>query len=217
MTERGSGEPRGGQSAYDRLLGAIEEGELPPGSRLREAELAERFAISRTPVREALARLEAQGLVRHEPHRGASVARLDYAQVTELYDLREVLEGTAARLAAVHASAIEVEILEEMVERDRGLIGDAAALARTNRLFHRQIHACAHNRFLQGTLETMRLSLVLLSGTTLAQGERAAAAIDEHAAIVARIRAHDGDGAEAAARTHIRAAFKARIRLHQEM
>ncbi len=53
MTERGSGEPRGGQNAYDRLLGAIEEGELPPGSRLREAELAERFAISRTPVREA--------------------------------------------------------------------------------------------------------------------------------------------------------------------
>ncbi len=57
--------------------------------------------------------------MRHEPHRGASVARLDYAQVTELYDLREVLEGTAARLAAIHASAIEVEILEEMVERDR--------------------------------------------------------------------------------------------------
>src|SRR5947208_165073 len=72
-----------GAGAYERLLRAIEEGELAPGSRLREAELAERFQISRTPVREALGRLEAQGLVAHEPHRGASVAQLDYGQVSE--------------------------------------------------------------------------------------------------------------------------------------
>ena len=155
-----------GAGAYERLLQAIEEGELAPGSRLREADLAERFQISRTPVREALGRLEAQGLVAHEPHRGASVARLDYGQVSELYDLREVLEGTAARLAAIHASAVETEILEEMVARDRTLLRDAPALARTNRLFHRQIHGAARNRFLQGTLETMRLSLVLLPGAT---------------------------------------------------
>ena len=206
-----------GTGAYERLLRAIEEGELVPGSRLREAELAERFQISRTPVREALGRLEAQGLVAHEPHRGASVAQLDYGQVSELYDMREVLEGTAARLAAVHASVVETEILEEMVARDRALLGDAPALARTNRLFHRQIHGAARNRFLQGTLETMRLSLVLLPGaTTLSAPDRAAESLAEHTAIVAAIRAHDGDAAEAAARAHIRAAFKARIRIWQE-
>ncbi|CAM3211019.1 MULTISPECIES: GntR family transcriptional regulator [Methylobacterium] len=205
-----------GAAAYERLLQAIEEGELAPGSRLREAELAERFAISRTPVREALGRLEAQGLVAHEPHRGASVAQLDYSQVSELYDMREVLEGTAARLAAIHASAVETELLDEMIVRDRALAGDGAALARTNRLFHRQIHAAARNRFLQGTLETMRLSLVLLPGsTTLSAPERAGESLDEHAAIIAAIRAHDGDRAEAAARAHIRAAFKARIRIWQ--
>ena len=206
-----------GTGAYERLLRAIEEGELVPGSRLREAELAERFQISRTPVREALGRLEAQGLVAHEPHRGASVAQLDYGQVSELYDMREVLEGTAARLAAVHASVVETEILEEMVARDRALLGDAPALARTNRLFHRQIHGAARNRFLQGTLETMRLSLVLLPGaTTLSAPDRAAESLAEHTAIVAAIRAHDGDAAEAAARAHLRAAFKARIRIWQE-
>jgi DNA-binding GntR family transcriptional regulator len=206
-----------GAGAYERLLRAIEEGELAPGRRLREAVLAERFQISRTPVREALGRLEAQGLVAHEPHRGASVAQLDYGQVSELYDLREVLEGTAARLAAIHASAVETEILEEMVVRDRTLLGDAPALARTNRLFHRQIHGAARNRFLQSTLETMRLSLVLLPGaTTLAAPDRASESLAEHAAIVAAIRAHDGDAAEAAARAHIRAAFKARIRIWQE-
>ncbi|GJE37180.1 GntR family transcriptional regulator [Methylobacterium persicinum] len=204
--------------AYERLLRAIEEGEIPPGSRLREAELAERFAMSRTPVREALGRLETQGLVVHEPHRGASVAQLDYGQVSELYDLREVLEGTAARLAAIYASEVEVEVLEEMVARDRPHVGDAILLARTNRQFHRQIHACARNRFLQGMLETMRLSLVLLPGTTtLAAPERAREALDEHQRIVAGIRAHDGDAAEAAARGHIRAAFKARIMMLQEV
>ncbi|ACL61183.1 GntR family transcriptional regulator [Methylobacterium nodulans] len=203
-------------SAYEMLLRAIEDGELPPGSRLREAELAERFSISRTPVREALGRLEAQGLVVHEPHRGASVAQLDYAQVTELYDLREVLEGMAARLAAIHASDIEIDLLEEMVVRDREMADTAADLARTNRLFHRQIHACTRNRFLQAMLENMRLSLVLLAGTTLAVPGRAAQSIEEHQQIVDRIRAHDRDGAEAAARAHIRAAFKARIRLYQD-
>lgn len=207
-----------GTGAYERLLRAIEEGEIPPGSRLREAELAERFAISRTPVREALGRLETQGLVVHEPHRGASVAQLDYGQISELYDLREVLEGTAARLAAIHASEVEVEVLEEMVTRDRGHVADGTLMARSNRQFHRQIHACARNRFLQSMLETMRLSLVLLPGaTTLAAPGRAGEALDEHQRIVAGIRAHDGDAAEAAARAHIRAAFKARIMMLQEV
>ena len=208
---------RNGANAYELLLRAIEDGELQPGSRLRETELAERFAISsRTPVRAALARLEAQGLVTHEAHRGASVTKLPYAQVTELYDLREVLEGTAARLAAIHASNSEVEVLEEMVARDRLLTGDPKALARMNRMFHRQIHSCARNRFLQSTLENMRLSLVLLAGTTLGFAGRSHDAVDEHATIVACIKANDRDGAEAAARAHIRAAFKVRVRMYQD-
>ena len=101
--------------AYERLLNAIDSGELAPGSRLLEAQLAERLGVSRTPVREALRRLEAQGLVTHEPHRGVVVAELDYDQLGELYAVREVLEGTAARLAARHASPEEVEVLREMV------------------------------------------------------------------------------------------------------
>ena len=115
------------------------------------------------------------------------------------------------------SKVVAERVVEEMVARDRTLLGDAPALARTNRLFHRQIHGAARNRFLQSTLETMRLSLVLLPGaTTLAAPDRAAESLTEHAAIVAAIRAHDADGAEAAARAHIRAAFKARIRIWQE-
>jgi len=202
-----------GTEAYDLLLEAIDSGALPAGTRLREAELAERFRISRTPVREALKRLEAQGLVLHEPHHGAVVASLDYGQMAELYHMREVLEGAAAGLAATHSTATEVEILREMVERDRGLLADPAALAATNRAFHRQVRLSSRNRFLNATLENMRMSLALLAGTTLAVPERGGASVEEHAAIVAAIEARDAGAAEAAARRHIRNAFRARIRL----
>ncbi|MBP0491713.1 GntR family transcriptional regulator [Roseomonas sp. SG15] len=202
-----------GAGAYELLLEAMEAGALPAGTRLREAELAERFGISRTPVREALKRLEAQGLVLHEPHHGAVVASLDYGQMTELYHMREVLEGTAAGLAATHATGTEMEILREMVERDRGLLEDPAALAATNRAFHRQIRLSARNRFLNTSLETMRISLALLARTTLAAPRRGAESVEEHAAIVDAIEARDAARAEEAARRHMRNAFKARIRL----
>jgi DNA-binding GntR family transcriptional regulator len=199
--------------AYELLLAEIESGGLPPGSRLREAALAERFRISRTPVREALKILEARGLVAHEPHHGAVVASLDYSQIAELYFMREVLEGNAARLAAIHASPTEVEVLRAMVARDRPLVGDPRALAATNRLFHQQVRDSARNRFLTATLENLRISLALLPGTTLAAPQRGAHSLAEHEAIVAAIAAGDADAAEAAARLHIRNAFRARIEL----
>nr|WP_282572012.1 GntR family transcriptional regulator [Roseomonas acroporae] len=195
------------------LLAAIDEGTLPAGTRLREEDLAERFRISRTPIREALRRLETIGLVTHEPHHGAVVATLDHGRTVELYHMREVLEGTAAQLAAIHATPAEVEILHEMVERDRALVEDPPALAASNRRFHRQLHLAARNRYLDVMLENLRLSLALLRGTTLARPMRGLASVEEHAAIVAAIDARDPAGAETAARRHIHNAFKARIQL----
>lgn len=197
--------------AYDRLLCEIEEGGLPPGTRLREAELAERLAISRTPVREALKRLELQGLVAHEPHHGAVVASLEYGQVAELYLLREVLEGTAARLAAQHATAVEIDVLQDMIARDRRLVAQPRTLAQTNRRFHQQIRDTARNRYLGIALENLRLSLALLAGTTLGTPGRAEQSVAEHAGIVACIAARDCGGAEAAARRHILNAFRTRV------
>ncbi|WP_267354262.1 MULTISPECIES: GntR family transcriptional regulator [unclassified Methylobacterium] len=203
-------------SAYDLLLAELEDGALPPGTRLREADLAERLQISRTPVREALKRLEQQGLIVHEPHRGAIIATLDYTQVAELYLLREVLEGTAARLAAQHATDVEISVLADMVERDRAIATQPRDLAHTNRQFHQQLRNVARNRFLDQTLEGLRLSLALLANTTLAAPGRGPTSVEEHAAIVARITARDPDGAEAAARQHILNAFRTRIKVHQQ-
>jgi DNA-binding GntR family transcriptional regulator len=198
---------------YSRLLVAIDAGDYPPGARLIETELAERFGVSRTPVRQALSRLEAQGIAARDARGGLAIAALDYDQLGELYEEREMAEALAARLAARHASPTEIGLLHELVEADRAGAGDAVTLARSNKVFHRQLHRASHNRYLIQTLEGMGRSLALLSGTSLAAPGRGAESIDEHAAIVAAIAARDEDAAEAAARRHIVKALRTRLLL----
>ena len=107
-----------------------------------------RLSISRTPVREAIRRLEADGLVTHEPRVGAVMRTLDYAEVMELYEMRTVLEGTAARMAARSAGAVEIAELAalnaEMAARPRR----PARLAALNRRFHLTLIDAARNRYL---------------------------------------------------------------------
>ncbi|MEM6973751.1 MAG: GntR family transcriptional regulator [Pseudomonadota bacterium] len=201
---------------YARLIAAIDHGVLPPGTRLIETDLAERFGVSRTPVRQALNRLEAHGLAARDARGGLMVARLDYDQLSELYAVREWAEGLAARLAARHAAPAEISILQSMVTDDRARADDAEALARSNRSFHLQIHRASHNRYLQQMLQTMRRSLLLLSGTTLAAPGRGPTSIDEHAQIVAAIARRDEDDAEAAARRHIVNALTTRLALESQ-
>src|SRR6056297_3323455 len=111
-----------GDVAYQRLLDELRTGALLPGSRLFETELAQRLQVSRTPVREAIRRLEADGLVSHLPRVGATVRSLDHSEIMELYEMRLVLEGTAARLAARSATEVEFDELDaindEMVQAD---------------------------------------------------------------------------------------------------
>jgi DNA-binding GntR family transcriptional regulator len=201
---------------YSRLLEAIDSGVYRPGARLIETELADRLEVSRTPVRQALSRLEAEGIAARDERGGLVVASLDYDQLGELYEVREMAEALAAKLAARHASPAEIDILNELVEADRARLDDAAALALSNRAFHQQLHRASHNRYLIRTLDAMRRSLALLSGTTLASPGRGAASVDEHAAIVAAIAARDEDAAETAARSHIVNALRTRLRIEAD-
>jgi DNA-binding GntR family transcriptional regulator len=203
----------GDDDPYTRLLDAIDRGDYPPGARLIETDLASRFGVSRTPVRQALGRLEAQGIAARDQRGGLVVATLDYDQLGELYEVREMAEALAARLAARHASPVEIGILSGLVEADRARGDDPAELARSNKLFHAQLHRASHNRYLVQTLATIRRSLSLLSGTTLASPGRGAESVEEHAAIVAAIAARDEDAAEAAARRHIVNALRTRLLL----
>jgi DNA-binding GntR family transcriptional regulator len=206
------GLPRG-EHAYRRIRSAIQAGELKPGERLREMELAESIGLSRTPVREALARLESEGLVTHDANRGIMVAELDYSMVTELYYMREVLEGTAARLAARHASEVEMSILEDLCRQYEAATqtGDEATLAASNRRFHDTLYRCSHNRYLGNMLTVLHDALSLLGSTTLRSKERAAETLAEHRAVVDAVKARDADAADLALRNHIRAAQKVRM------
>lgn len=200
------------KDAYTLILEAIDAGTYIPGARMVESELAERFGMSRTPIREALQRLETQRLLTREG-RSLIVASLDHNQLAELYAVRAELEGLAARLAAQHAAPEEVRVLREMVEEDRAKLGDPQALARTNRRFHKQIHLASHNRYLVQQLDLVHRTMALLATTSLAVEGRSATAAAEHDAIVKAIEARDGDAADAALRAHISRAFETRLRL----
>ena len=199
-----------GLEAYSRIRAAIRGGSLTPGERLTETDLAARFGVSRTPVRQAIARLEAEGLLTHEARRGLTVTRPDHQQVVELYVMREVLEGAAARLAAQHASETEIAAMTEIVEREPTVFADAAALATENQRLHGLLYLAAHNRYLLRSLEQLGATMSLLPSLLTRDG-RAEQAHAEHRAILQAIRVRDGDAAEAAARTHARAAQKHRL------
>ncbi|WP_417603200.1 GntR family transcriptional regulator [Primorskyibacter flagellatus] len=199
------------KDAYSLILDAIDVGVFRPGDRLVESDLADRFGVSRTPIREALQRLETQSLLARDG-RSLIVASLDHNQMAELYVVRTELEGLAARLAARHATEEEVQVLRDMVIEDRALLSDPAALARTNRRFHKQIHLTSHNRYLVQQLDLVYRSMALMATTSLAAQGRGANALEEHLAIVDAIARRDEDAAYAALRDHISAAFVTRLK-----
>jgi len=176
-----------------------------------ESELAERFGVSRTPIREALQRLETQSLLTRDG-RSLIVASLDHNQMAELYVVRTELEGLAARLAAQHASVEEINVLQQMIDADRERVSDATALARSNKRFHKQLHLASHNRFLVQQLDLVYRSMALLATTSLAVEGRGPVALDEHQAIVSAIADRDGLAAYEAVKRHLSEAFVTRLK-----
>lgn len=209
-----TGAPQG-NVAYQRLLEEVREGRLNPGDRLRETELAERLGVSRTPIREAIRQLEADGIVTHLPRQGATVRSLDYAEVMELYEMRAVLEGTAARLAARAASDIEVEELLAM-NAELARLGASPEAVALNRQFHGALLDAAKNRFLARSMASLHKALLILGPTTLTEVDRARNAVAEHQSVLEAIRARDGAVAEAAMRAHIEMAQRVRVRALRE-
>ena len=199
------------KDAHALILDAIDQGIYRPGDRLVESELADRFGVSCTPIREALQRLETQRLLTRDG-RSLIVASLDHAQMAELYAVRQELEALAARLAAQHAAVEEIQVLREMVEADRALLSDPQALARANRRFHYQIHLASHNRYLVQQLDLVYRYMALMARTSLAAKGRGEKALAEHSEIVEAIAARDGERAARALRDHLSIAFVVRLK-----
>ncbi|MGH6859793.1 MAG: GntR family transcriptional regulator [Phyllobacterium sp.] len=201
---------------YRILLDAIKNGEIKPGDRITEEEIAHKLSVSRTPVRAALQSLQARRLIENAPGRGLMVAELDTQQVLELYSMRAVLEGAAARFAAQHASESEIAYLQQLVKEFAESSDTPHTLANLNVRFHRTIYAASRNRYVQEALNNFEDALSLLQSTTFSLPERHKAAYLEHNEIIRAIANHDSDKAEAAARHHIGEAQKARVRMMLE-
>lgn len=211
--EAAGGKGSRGPKAYQLLRDAIATSRLKPGDRVLESELATMFHMSRTPIREAIAALEADGLVSMDGARGRVVTKLDYQSVMELYAVREVLESTAAGLAARNASEMEVIALRDMLELEERILDDAGKLTDHNRRFHEAIYYCSHNRYILKMLEYIQTGMLLMQPAGRTGKERRETALVEHRAIVEAIARHDATGAEAAIRHHVRKAQQTRIKM----
>lgn len=201
-----------GQQAYARLRRAIILGEIRPNERLVESELAEVMKVSRTPIREGLQRLAAEGLIK-SVRRGWVVRELDPEEIREIYEIREALEGFAARLAAAKATDAQLRKLERMVELRAGTPpADKSQLVLSNDLFHSTIFKAAGNTRLQHEILRASEYYFNLKVATLYTEEEKAATAVQHIEMVRALRNRDGDEAERISRMHIREALTAILR-----
>lgn len=189
----------------DRLRDDILEGTFPPGERLIELQLAERYRVGRAAIRAALVELDAEGLVQREANRGAAVRRISVAEAVEITQARAVLEGLIARLAAERASERERDDLRELfadmtqsVEED-----DKLAYSKLNRELHGALRRIARHRVADDLVANLRnraahhqFRLALMPG-------RAAESLVQHGAIVEAVTAGDGPAAEEAMHAHL--------------
>lgn len=190
---------------YENLRRALLEGRYAPGDRLVERKLAAELGVSRTPVREALRALEQEGLVYHMPHSGAVVARLDSQEVQEIYRIRAVLEGLAARMAAERISPGRLKQLEALLEQIEALAdrGDTCQLESVHREFNHVIYKAAESPRLYDMVTSLADHIDLCVRVGYAHPGRLAEATDEHRRLVAAIRLRDGDLAEHVAREYV--------------
>jgi DNA-binding GntR family transcriptional regulator len=193
------------QQLRDTLEDDIVNGRLKPGARLDEGGLAERFRVSRTPIREALQQLAATGLVQTLPKRGTFVAEIGIPELIEMFEVMAELEGMCGRLAARRISKTECDGLLASLQacRDAAAEGDADAYYYENERFHNAIYWASHNQFLAQTTRQLHLRLKPYRRLQLRVRNRVAASVQEHAAIVDAIIAGDPEQAQKALQEHV--------------
>lgn len=204
------------ENAYRAIREGIIDGSYPQGSHLTAQQLAEANGLSRTPVREAMRRLDAEGLISLIPNRGAFVARWTRDEIEQIYELRVLLEAFAAQAAAERSTDVQIEALralaDQMVTAVSAKTIDHAAIAEINGQFHRAVlEACGNARLreLLGSLTEMPLVLSTFRNYTRDELRRSAA---QHNELVDAIAAHDTAWASAVMTAHIRSARRTLVR-----
>jgi DNA-binding GntR family transcriptional regulator len=204
-----------GDFAYRIMREAIRSGKFRSGEHLREADVAKWLNISRTPVREAFHRIVSEGLLINGPWNGVMVADLNAQELIQLYAVRAALEGTAAALAAQHATKAEVQRLFEIAKLEARAKNDPQDLVVINGELHRTLYDAAHNRYLLQSINTVVDALGLLRHSTFVLPGSIELAHREHQQIIRAIRDHKPEEAERFAREHVHHALAMRLELQR--
>jgi DNA-binding GntR family transcriptional regulator len=193
------------RSGYELLRDAITSGELQPSQRLVEAELSQTFGLSRAAVRTALVRLEQDGLVTHERHRGAKVRLVSEREAVEIIEARAALESLAVRGAAFNATKADVAELRALLREMKTLLkaGDLLRVSDVNARLHRRLLEMSGNATAIRLTSTLNSQLVRFQFRTILAPGRAPQSLAEHTAVVDAVAARDPDAAERAMRTHL--------------
>jgi len=192
-------------AAYRQLKDALLKGQLEMGARINEIEIASAWGVSRTPIRDAMRRLEAEGLLRATPRRGVTVPLLSLGDVDELYDMRDLLEGRAARRAAERATPDYDDRLNTLIRKFGTTVkaGDLEALLDIDVEIHNGIAEASASAQLQKAIDALRGQIHVIRARGLLVRGRAAKSFREMAKLVAAIRARDAARAERAMCEHI--------------
>ena len=194
-----------GDWAYARIRDAILDGELAPGTRLSVPDLARRLDISRSPARESILRLISEGLAEEVPHRGAFVSTVTVGNLIEIYTVRSVLEGLAARLAAERVTPDDVPALNASIDAHRAVLetGDRPAITEADMAFHRLLYRLSENSWLMDSLLRLQSLVRLGMRTTLLAPGSPAHALSEHEQIRDAVVEGNPDAAEERVRHHV--------------
>lgn len=201
---------------YEMLKQAILRGDLEPGQPLVETVLATWCNVSRTPIREALMRLEQDGLTERSD-RGLIVRRRSPEEILDIYDIRIVLEATASRMAAERRTEHDVRALRRLIVHSQNITADDDRKVEINRMLHRAIWHASHNESLIDLLERLNLHLTRYPETTLSYRDRWEEAKKEHVALVDAVEDRDSARSYEVAHTHFTKARDIRLRLWDDL
>lgn len=212
----GNGAESRGEYVYTYLLDRIRNGEIKAGERLTEVDVARQLGVSRTPVREAFKHLHARRLLQIVPGRGMELVELSTKEVIDLYDMRSMMEGMAASLAAEYATRKAIDNMYALVDHYAANLDNPQILARANIDFHAEILGVCENDYLKNAISTLGDTLGLVRGRILNSLSRRQSIVDEHRAIVDAIARRDRTAAESIARHHVNEAKRYRLRVSLE-
>jgi DNA-binding GntR family transcriptional regulator len=212
LIDRLAGAGNAAETAYAVLREAIVSNILKPGARLRADELAKKLGVSKTPVREALRKLQAEDLITRQPGNALTVKTISEEQLFEIYYTREALEGMAARLAAENAGQIELAKLRAINDEMKRVVADLKQFRQLSGEFQLAVFRAARNETIYRLLRHLQEQIRQFGGTTLTQAGRAREVVTFTKALLSAIEKRDGNTAERLARENRRRTLELRIK-----